>query len=185
VTPSAAAADWTLSTLHVYLLRIIEDHVLAITARMDAASATTSKETELVATAITTALAASDKAIVKAEIATEKRFDVMVAYTDKQFDALKVSTEKRFDVIADNTAKRFDVANGFRGAMEDQAKTFAPRTEIMNNISNLAEKLDLLGARVDKNEGAKQGVDAVWVYALGFATLISAIVAVVALFVKH
>jgi hypothetical protein len=57
MTPSAAA-DWPISNLHMYLLRIIEDHVVAIDATLNTSRATHTKETTLLETAIATSLSA-------------------------------------------------------------------------------------------------------------------------------
>jgi len=147
MTPSAATPEWTTGTLHVYLLRIIEDFKTASALEMSSIRAE-----------IAAAMASSEKAITKAESSVDRRFDSIYA------------------------EKRFDAANGSRGAMDDQIKTFMPRPEIMRNISNLSEKLELLSARIDKAEGRGIGVTASWAVVMGIVTLISTLVAVVALF---
>lgn len=71
--------------------------------------------------------------------------------------------------------KRFDSVNEFREAMKDQQKTFADKEQTERRLGALEE------AR-NKNDGKTQGVNSI---VLAGATVVSILIALAALFLKH
>lgn len=120
------------------------------------------------------ALAAADRAIVKSELAVEKRFEAVDRAVNKSEQALEA---------------RFEAVNEFRGQLHDQARTFMPRAEAEQRMATNSEKIDLLSrqfaeamqqvtSRLDLAAGRETGISAGWGFLVGGVGLLGAIIAI-------
>jgi len=71
---------------------------------------------------------------------------------------------------------RFDSVNEFRAALTDQTATFIPRAECEQRIATNAEKIDVLAARLDKQEGRSGGLNAGWAIVGSVVLVVSAVI---------
>lgn len=168
--------DWTISTLREHLTLLLQRLEHEFHSHLDQVT----EETKA-------ALAASDKAISKAEAATEKALDKVA----KEIDT------------------RFSGVNEFRKALSDQTATFVPRKEIEGMVSRAEEKINVLSGvvralvpraevesahartddqirnlndRLTRIEGSKQGVNAAYIALLGLVGAMGTVVAVLLAF---
>lgn len=124
----------------------------------------------------TASLSAADKAIIKSELAVEKRFEAV----DLALSKTETAIERRFETV-----------DLLRSQVAEQARTFLPRSEGEQRIAALAEKVDdlnsqLSGAmsrvnsRLDLAAGRSTGIGAGWGYLVGAVGLVAAVLAIVA-----
>lgn len=94
----------------------------------------------------------------------EKAVAAAVAASDKATSVAMTAEQRAVAKAEASTEKRFESVNEFRQTLTDQAATFMPRAEA--NVVNqaLADKIDILAAKLDKLEGRSSGVG--WVGAL-------------------
>lgn len=101
---------------------------------------------------------------------TARRLDEKVGYTQdllsEKIDHLRSEIhgndrryKERFD--AQESANKYaqEKANEFRGSLEDIGARQMPRTEAEREFRSLAEKIDSITARMDRNEGRGTMVD--------------------------
>lgn len=93
---------------------------------------------------------------------------------EQRFEAQEQANEK-FE--SENRAWR-EQANEWRGAMTDRERDFLSRREAEQQFYALNEKVDAQGSRLDRTEGRGIGLNAGWVYLLGAASFVAAIVAI-------
>lgn len=94
----------------------------------------------------------------------EKAVDAAVQASDKATSVAMTAEQRAVAKAEASTEKRFESVNEFRQTLTDQATTFMPRAEAQVINQALAEKIDILAAKLDKIEGRSSGVG--WVGAL-------------------
>jgi hypothetical protein len=120
----------------------------ALETLVDAKLTTLRTRVDLQAEKSDAALAASDKAILKAEAAAEKRFESV---------------------------------NEFRLTLSDQTKTFITKVEFESLRETNGARIVDLSSRLDKIEGKSIGLNAGWIYLLGFSSLIGIVASIIAI----
>jgi hypothetical protein len=94
----------------------------------------------------------------------EKSVEAAVAASDKATSVAMTAEQRAVAKAEAASEKRFESVNEFRQTLTDQATTFMPRAEAHVTNNALAEKVDILAAKLDKLEGRSTGVG--WVGAL-------------------
>jgi hypothetical protein len=89
---------------------------------------------------------AQQEALVAAQSAAKEAVAAALLAADRAVSKADLANEKRFDSV-----------NKFRATLADQASQLMPRIEAEARISNLAEKLDVMGTRLDRGEGNASG----------------------------
>jgi len=138
-----ASSEWTIETLKEYLLRVVSDAERRVDGQILA-----QKE------AVAIAMNAADRAVSKAEVASEKRFESVNEFRSALSDngrmqMPRLEAEGIFKAIND----KFEAANGA-----------------------LSHRIDILAANATKNEGQSSGVHAGWGYAVGVVGLVSLLI---------
>lgn len=135
----AATPGWTLETLHVHLLKIMDERdrryqerfvaqEQALRLALDSVNKEFHEHVKQVREETKAALAAADKAIVKSEEANQRRFESV---------------------------------NEFRAQLSDQAATFLPRQEYDRSLGGLSRRLeDLHAMMLEKVDGVLKTVNA-------------------------
>jgi hypothetical protein len=140
-----AGADWTVATLHVFLMSVLDER--------DKRYAQRFADLE---TALRAALAASEKAIGKAEIATERRFESVNEFRQTLTDqAAQFMTRTEALALTDRNTERIHE----QGARQQE-----------------------LADRFNRSEGRGTGITAGWGYLVGAVVLIATVVGVVVAF---
>lgn len=137
-----SGAEWTVATLHAHLMMVLDERDRRYAQRF----------TDL-ETALRAALAASEKAIGKAEIATERRFESVNEFRQTLTDqvALFMPRSEAVALTERNTER-----------IHEQAKRVQELTD-----------------RVNRSEGRGSGFSASWGYLVAAVGLIATVVAVV------
>lgn len=147
---------WTLDTLHAFLASRVDGERDLRVAEILALRSLLQERYETQTKALDAAFVAAEKAVQTALASAEK------AVSKAEFAA----------------TTRFESVNEFRGQLADQAATFMPRVEAEQRVAALAEKLDVMAARLDKTEGRSTGLSAGWVFLVGGVALISTIIGI-------
>lgn len=145
-------SGWTIDTLHEHLVSLLEQ----AEERFDEKFITHRTLLDSQADKVELALNAADKAVTKAETATEKRFESVNEFRQTLSDRDRLSI----------TRVEHD---GFRDAI---------RTELSQMRDNMNEKFSALQTRIDRTEGRGAGMGAVWGFIVGGAGVIAAVGAV-------
>lgn len=148
---------WTLSTLAEFLNRRIDD-----------GQALHESELRSLRTLLQERYETQTKALDAAFVAAEKAVQTALTSAETAVNKAERSAESRFASV-----------NEFRQTLSDQAGSFIPRVEAEQRISALAEKVDVLSARVDKTEGRSVGISVSWAILVGAVLLIGTVVAIV------
>lgn len=94
----------------------------------------------------------------------------------ERFEAQQLAIQK-----ADTaTEKRLESVNEFRKSLNDQAEKLMPRQESQSLHAAARERIDSLASRLDKIEGQRSGVDASWIYLIGFIATLGTLVSIYA-----
>ena len=137
--------EWTVATLHALLTTVLEERERRYGQRF----------TDL-ETALRAALAASEKAIGKAEVATERRFESVNEFRQTLSDqARDFMTRTEAIALTERNTER---------------------------IREQADRLQELTNRVNRSEGRGTGITAGWGYLVGGVSLIAIIVGIVVAF---
>jgi hypothetical protein len=115
---------------------------------------------------------------------TEKQVSGWTVDTLKaHFEAIIAGNDVRYDqrFAAQESAAKYaqEKSNEFRGSLDDIGKKQMPRAEAEALIRSISEKIDLLQARLDRNEGRSGGLSSGWGYLIGAIGLIGSLVAIV------
>ena len=120
-----------------------------------------------------------------ADVRNEQRFtaqqqaikDALTSQKEAVAAAL-VAAEKAVLVAETNAEKWRAASNEWRGAMNDRERNLMPRTETEKGMQALADKLDSLATRMDRNEGRSGGLNAGWGILVGAVGLLAALIAI-------
>ncbi len=109
---------------------------------------------------------------------TDKAVQAALAAQEKAVAAALSAAERAVNKAEAAAEKRADAANEFRGQLSDQAARLMPRAEAEQRIQTVADKIDVLAARVDKTEGRSGGVGVGWGYLAAAIGVIAGLVAI-------
>lgn len=109
-----------------------------------------------------------DRAVAAALAAQEKAVAAALAAADRAVAKAEAASERRFESV-----------NEFRSALNDNARTLIPRAEAEERFRGVAEKLDVLTARVNAREERGRGAGEMWAFILGGAGILIAIISIV------
>jgi chemotaxis protein CheY-P-specific phosphatase CheC len=106
------------------------------------------------------------------------RFDSLNKLTDAALSSAQTAVLK-----AESAAeKRFESINEFRATLSDQQRTLMPRSEAEITLNTLREEVKLLKESQIANMGKGQGLNLAWLILIGFLSLISIVLGIVAFF---
>lgn len=107
-----------------------------------------------------------------------------VATLKEHFDRRFLDLEKAVNKAEAELKIRFEGVNEFRGALEDQQRTFMLRLEQETKDKSQDERIKDNAQAIAKIENMKQGGDIVWVYLISSVSFIAAIVSISINFIK-
>jgi hypothetical protein len=128
---------WTLNTLQAHVAQVLAERDARYSQRMDSIERMIEIMVTSQADKVTLALASADKAVLKAEAATEKRFegvnefrqaltDQAAAFvTRREFEALRTSGTERMDELKERMDRTTGVTEGGRTRTTDQRAALA------------------------------------------------------------
>jgi hypothetical protein len=159
-------------SLQIYLERIIEEHDRIYTLRFDDAQRAVNAALAAQQKSTADAFTASEKAIIKAEVATEKRFesvnefratlsDLQLTYMSRlEATALFKAIDEKLVVMQTNNEARLEVL----------------RMNIEKNSESINK--DVSGLRESRSEssGKTAGANALWGYLIAIAAIVMAVV---------
>lgn len=127
--------------------------------------------------------ARSDAATAAADLRNEQRFtaqqqaikDALISQKEAVAAAL-VAAEKAVLVAEKNSEKWREQANEWRGAMNDRERNLMPRAEAEKSFQSNADKVEVLQARMDRNEGRSGGFSSGWGYLVGAVGLAATLI---------
>lgn len=111
--------------------------------------------------AVVAALASAKEAVAKAEIASEKRLDLLNEFRGQLGDQ----------------------ATTFMPRIEAEQRMAAFAEKFADSDRRHSDRLSALESRQDRNEGRSKGLDASWGYLIGAVMLVGAVIAIVVVFV--
>lgn len=110
-------------------------------------------------------------------------FQTFKAYVDQRFgdqdkavNAALQAAEKAVGKAEVAAEKRFDAVNEFRQVLTDQQQLFVQRPEYQTAHDALTEKVNDLGARMDRADGRGSGFSASWSILVAAAGIVVAII---------
>lgn len=99
-------------------------------------------------------------------------------YVDIRFEA----AQKAIDKAEAASEKRFEGVNEFRASLADQSRLLMPRSEAEQQFKTIAEKIDVLTARINARDDRGAGMSQGWLWLVGGVAVIGTIAGAVALF---
>jgi small-conductance mechanosensitive channel len=166
-------SKWSIASLDKYLTALIDERDRSYQHRYDAQEK-----------AVAAALSAQERLTAQSFAAQEKAVAAALSAAERAVNKAEVAAEKRFDSVAE-----------FRQALSDQAMTMLPRPEFDRAILALYDRLDTtskgmtekiddlrssrdakiaeLATSRDITAGRSGGINAGWVYLVGFVSLLS------------
>ena len=121
----------------------------------------------------------------QAELRYQQRFDAQtiavnaaMSAAEKAINAALLASEKAVLKAETASERRFESVNEFRGSLNDMVATLIPRREADERFKTIAEKLDGLQARLDRNDGGSAGLRQGWIMLLGAVALISTLASI-------
>lgn len=139
---------------------------------------------------VTLAFESSDRAISKAEAATERRFESVNEFraqlnqqagaflTRAEYDAAHLALAAKVDEEAKHNAQRL-------GRAEYDSAHQALITKVEDEAKRNAERFAEINRRLDLNQGKSAGVGASWAALLGVASLIGTAIAIIVFFANR
>jgi hypothetical protein len=153
----AEQSPWTIESLALHFHKILEERDLRYEQRFEAAQA-----------AFHDALAAQEKAVTKAEIASEKRFDAVNEFRAQLADqATTFLPRQEYQARHDALTEKVDSAVAALG------------NRIERNTEDLKKNLDTVNLVAAAAQGKGSGLAQGWGILLGAAGLIGTVIAVV------
>ncbi len=137
VSPFPGGASWNVDTLKAY----IDAHLCERMRAGDAATAAQQK-------AVDAAFSAQEKAVETAFSAQEKAVDAALIAQEKAVSAALAAQKEAVNKSEHASDKRFASVNEFRAQLNDQAKTFATRSDL-DNIKEQLNEVKLTISRSD------------------------------------
>lgn len=112
------------------------------------------------------------------------RHEVTLAFesSDRAITKAEMSTEKRFESVNEFRAQLGDQASRFLGRAEYYAAHNALVAKVEEQAKHQTERLTEINRRLDLNQGKSSGVNAVWGFIVAGVSLLVAIIGVVAYF---
>jgi hypothetical protein len=107
------------------------------------------------------------------EVTLKEHFEKILSEKDKAINIALAAAKEAVLVAETNSEKWRSNANEWRGAMTDREKTFATKAELQAYKENTEKALAVEKERADIGQGRSGGLNAGWVYLLGFFSLIS------------
>lgn len=131
------------------------------------------------------ALASADRAVTKAEQASDKRFESVNEFRETLSDqAAKFIIRTEFNLVVDRLEQ--DIKN-----LQLAKSELIPRAEVIGLFKAMDDKIKEVAEEVDKLSdyqvgvsGRGQGLDDGWKYLLGIVTLIGAVIGIIIFFSK-
>jgi hypothetical protein len=160
-TKQDAESQWTVDTLHEYLLALIVSNDLRYNQRFEASQS-----------AINTALIAQQTAMATALTAQKLAVDTAQSAADRAVTKSELAADKRFESV-----------NEFRGTLQDQQRTLMPRLEAELLIKQLSEKIDSIQMTQTARSGQKSGLQEGWAYLLGAVGILSLLASIILHFI--
>ncbi len=103
---------------------------------------------------------AAELAVKDALVAQKEAISAALAAADRAVSKAETAAEKRFESV-----------NEFRATLRDQQAELMPRLEASVMFRSIADKLDVLTARIDKGDGSTKGINSAWSVLIGVAGL--------------
>ena len=128
--------------------------------------------------ATTTAFAAAESALARAEVVLAREFHEHLIQYRHETELQLASSDKAIAKAEEATEKRFESVNEFRKTLTDQATLFMPRAESIQLHARAAERLDDVQRRLDKAEGSQHGQAALVAGFIAVATFLITLVVV-------
>lgn len=129
--------------------------------------------------AVNAALAAHQRAVEKAEAATEKRFDTINEFKQALSDAYAAMMPRT------ESLQGFASVNEKMDIMGQRVASNMLKTEVEARMGSLVQKIDDLQQRMERNEGRAQGMSRGWALLLGTIGLIATLTSLYVAFSGH
>jgi hypothetical protein len=178
--------EWTLDSLHEYLVSVLKERDDRHKSELIALEKTLLTHIEAAAESAGILSTANAAAIQKADENIDRRFEILrqdtlahaqsdvvahskissefhetvnseVAHLKTTIDVILSANEKAIAKADAANEKRFDSVNEIRGTMADQATKFISRTEVGQMVKNVEDKTMANVSRLDRIESAKSG----------------------------
>jgi hypothetical protein len=107
----------------------------------------------------------------------DRRYTERFEGQEKAIDRADLASEKRFDAVSD----RFTTVNEFRGTLTDQATTFITRTEVETQFKAVNEKTAAMDKAIERAAGRSKGLADGWGYLVAAIAAATGIVSAVVL----
>ena len=124
--------------------------------------------------------------LVQSDLRYQQRFDAQtiavnaaMSAAEKAINTALLASEKAVLKAETASERRFESVNEFRGSLNDMVSTLIPRKEADERFKALAEKLDALQGRIDKNEGSGAGMRQGWGLLIGAIGMLAALGSIV------
>jgi hypothetical protein len=112
------------------------------------------------AKAVEVALAAAERYVIARFQAQEDAVHTALIAAEKAVNAALASADRAVAKAEASADKRFENVNEFRASLNDQTRTLMPRAEHEQAVRTLAEKIDVLTARVNQRDDRGRGMGA-------------------------
>ena len=110
---------------------------------------------------------AQEKAVTTALASQEKAVTAALAAADRAVSKAETASEKRFEGV-----------NEFRASLNDQSRLLMPRAEAEQRAASMAEKIDVLTARVNARDDRGIGRTDVAGWIVGAVGLVGGLIAI-------
>jgi hypothetical protein len=190
--PSDDDPAWTIESMHAHLLKIMDERDRRYEQRFEA------QETAIRAALAAAEKALDEKSSVLSnefhEHLAQYRHEVGLAFesSDRAISKAEIATEKRFDSVNEFRAQLTDQASRFMPRTESEATTnriIERITDLDNRVNQLISRAEAVAAadrnteriqeltdRLNRQEGRGIGLNAGWLYLLGLVAAVGTLI---------
>lgn len=112
--------------------------------------------------------------------ASEEKSRLLIEANDRRADQRFEMQQAALKAALDSSDRRLEGMNEFRKTVDDQQRLFLPRAVAETKWTAQDEKTLYILARLERLDGQKSGVSAVWLVILGAFGLIGTVLAILA-----
>lgn len=177
-----SGSDWTLDTLAVYFnvqLAAMDRRITEQLTAIQIAATTSVAAAQEVAAAQHESMERAFRGHLEQ---IRRETDAMFASSDRAITKAEIATDKRFTSVNEFRAQLSDQAARFVARTEFEAEATALRAEQRSASERNAERIQEITDRMNRSEGKNSGLNASWIYLLGALGAIGTVVSLLVAF---
>lgn len=170
---------WEVDTLHTHFNALLSEIDRRYQQRFEAQETRYAHEFQAQDQGVSERFVANEKMVREVAILQERALTAAMVAQEKAVAAALQAAERAVSKQEQSSEKRFDSVNEFRAQLSDQAATFLTRSESIQRMDTINEKISALEKRMDRDDGKGEGLSSGWGFVLGAIGCIGGVVGIV------